>query len=247
VRAHTLLLFLSGAVVWVAYGCGGESETRASRSGAGPGASGQSGVGKGGTAGKGGAAAGHGGGILETRGGSSGTSGGGGDSGSMDISGAPSGGSAAESGTGLGGGGRGGTSGRGGSGGKGGTSGQGGTEVVGGAGSGCWSEPGWGGEPFDHCCIGDDWGFNDEYYATSANSCGEPRSCDVGIGLHECQDDPRFYMVNSRCCADGHPGDAVLNEMAQQLHHRFGIEHATIQIELADTDEACVLTPEHVV
>jgi cobalt-zinc-cadmium efflux system protein len=45
----------------------------------------------------------------------------------------------------------------------------------------------------------------------------------------------------------GHPGDAVLSAMAQQLHHRFGIEHATIQIELADTDEACVLTPEHVV
>ena len=46
---------------------------------------------------------------------------------------------------------------------------------------------------------------------------------------------------------DGHPGDAVLNEMAQQLHHRFGIQHATIQIELADSDEACALTPEHVV
>jgi cobalt-zinc-cadmium efflux system protein len=46
---------------------------------------------------------------------------------------------------------------------------------------------------------------------------------------------------------DGHPGDATLNAMAQQLHHRFGIQHATIQIELADTDEACVLTPEHVV
>jgi len=45
----------------------------------------------------------------------------------------------------------------------------------------------------------------------------------------------------------GHPGDAVLNEMAQQLHHRFGIQHATIQIELADSDEACALTPEHVV
>ncbi len=45
----------------------------------------------------------------------------------------------------------------------------------------------------------------------------------------------------------GHPGDAALNEMAQQLHHRFGIQHATIQIELADTDEACALTPEHVV
>ena len=45
----------------------------------------------------------------------------------------------------------------------------------------------------------------------------------------------------------GHPGDIVLNEMAQQLHHRFGIQHATIQIELADSDEACALTPEHVV
>jgi cobalt-zinc-cadmium efflux system protein len=45
----------------------------------------------------------------------------------------------------------------------------------------------------------------------------------------------------------GHPGDTVLNEMAQQLHRRFGIQHATIQIELADSDEACALTPEHVV
>jgi cobalt-zinc-cadmium efflux system protein len=46
---------------------------------------------------------------------------------------------------------------------------------------------------------------------------------------------------------EGHPGDAVLNAIVQQLHHSFGIEHATIQIELADTDEACALTPEHVV
>jgi cobalt-zinc-cadmium efflux system protein len=45
----------------------------------------------------------------------------------------------------------------------------------------------------------------------------------------------------------GHPGDAVLNGMAEQLHHRFGIEHATIQIELADADQICALTPEHVV
>jgi cobalt-zinc-cadmium efflux system protein len=45
----------------------------------------------------------------------------------------------------------------------------------------------------------------------------------------------------------GHPGDAMLNGIAQQLDHRFGIHHATIQIELADTEEACLLTPEHVV
>jgi len=45
----------------------------------------------------------------------------------------------------------------------------------------------------------------------------------------------------------GHPGDAVLGRTAEELHDRFGIVHTTIQIELADTDEACVLTPEHVV
>jgi Co/Zn/Cd efflux system component len=47
--------------------------------------------------------------------------------------------------------------------------------------------------------------------------------------------------------SSGHPDDAALNRMAQQLHHRSGIQHATIQIELADSDEVCVLAPEHVV
>jgi cobalt-zinc-cadmium efflux system protein len=45
----------------------------------------------------------------------------------------------------------------------------------------------------------------------------------------------------------GHPGDAVLSQAARELEARFGIHHTTIQIELADTDEACALTPEHVV
>jgi len=45
----------------------------------------------------------------------------------------------------------------------------------------------------------------------------------------------------------GHPGDAILSRIAHELRHRFGIAHTTIQIELADTDETCVLTPEHVV
>lgn len=45
----------------------------------------------------------------------------------------------------------------------------------------------------------------------------------------------------------GHPGDAVLTQVARELEHRFGIHHTTIQIELADTDEVCALTPEHVV
>jgi len=45
----------------------------------------------------------------------------------------------------------------------------------------------------------------------------------------------------------GHPGDAALGAIAHELHGRFGIAHATIQIELADSGEICVLTPEHVV
>jgi cobalt-zinc-cadmium efflux system protein len=45
----------------------------------------------------------------------------------------------------------------------------------------------------------------------------------------------------------GHPGDAALNAITHELHTRFGIVHATIQIELADSDQTCALTPEHVV
>lgn len=45
----------------------------------------------------------------------------------------------------------------------------------------------------------------------------------------------------------GHPGDAFLEGAAAELHARFGIAHATLQIEIADTGEACKLTPEHVV
>ena len=42
----------------------------------------------------------------------------------------------------------------------------------------------------------------------------------------------------------GHPGDAALNGMAHELHAHFGIAHATLQIELADTDEICAQTPK---
>jgi cobalt-zinc-cadmium efflux system protein len=45
----------------------------------------------------------------------------------------------------------------------------------------------------------------------------------------------------------GHPGDAALGRLVRELDERFGIHHATIQIELADSDEICALTPESVV
>jgi cobalt-zinc-cadmium efflux system protein len=45
----------------------------------------------------------------------------------------------------------------------------------------------------------------------------------------------------------GHPGDAALGHITRELEQRFGIHHATIQIELGDSDEVCALTPESVV
>lgn len=45
----------------------------------------------------------------------------------------------------------------------------------------------------------------------------------------------------------GHPGDAVLAQIADALHARFAIEHATIQVETGDPEHPCVLVPDHVV
>jgi cobalt-zinc-cadmium efflux system protein len=44
----------------------------------------------------------------------------------------------------------------------------------------------------------------------------------------------------------GHPGDAFLHELAEALEHRFGIDHATVQIEI-DPTRACALAPDEVV
>lgn len=45
---------------------------------------------------------------------------------------------------------------------------------------------------------------------------------------------------------DGHPGDAFLHQANNGLRQRFGISHATLQIEHGD-GEACALSPENVV
>jgi cobalt-zinc-cadmium efflux system protein len=44
----------------------------------------------------------------------------------------------------------------------------------------------------------------------------------------------------------GHPGDEVLAQLAHELHERFGIGHATVQVEV-DEQVACALEPDHVV
>jgi cobalt-zinc-cadmium efflux system protein len=45
----------------------------------------------------------------------------------------------------------------------------------------------------------------------------------------------------------GHPGDACLADVAGALQKRFGIEHATIQVETGDPAHPCVLVPDTVV
>jgi cobalt-zinc-cadmium efflux system protein len=45
----------------------------------------------------------------------------------------------------------------------------------------------------------------------------------------------------------GHPGDAFLHSACHEIEHRFGIHHATLQIEVADTALSCALEPDHVV
>jgi cobalt-zinc-cadmium efflux system protein len=45
----------------------------------------------------------------------------------------------------------------------------------------------------------------------------------------------------------GHPGDACLSDVATALRKRFGIEHATIQVETGDPAHPCVLVPDSVV
>jgi len=44
----------------------------------------------------------------------------------------------------------------------------------------------------------------------------------------------------------GHPGDVFLHDLAEELKHRFGIDHPTLQIEV-DPNRACALAPDEVV
>jgi cobalt-zinc-cadmium efflux system protein len=43
----------------------------------------------------------------------------------------------------------------------------------------------------------------------------------------------------------GHPGDDFLAHVSQELHHHFHIEHSTLQIELADAPQSCMLNCDH--
>ena len=44
----------------------------------------------------------------------------------------------------------------------------------------------------------------------------------------------------------GHPDDAFMGKVSDELEHKFGISHATLQSELG-TEEDCALEPAEVV
>ena len=46
---------------------------------------------------------------------------------------------------------------------------------------------------------------------------------------------------------DGHPGDHFIAQVANELRQRFGVGHATIQLEIGDKQHPCALAPDHVV
>ena len=46
---------------------------------------------------------------------------------------------------------------------------------------------------------------------------------------------------------EGHPSDRFIAEVADELRGRFGIGHATIQVETGDELHPCALAPDHVV
>ncbi len=45
----------------------------------------------------------------------------------------------------------------------------------------------------------------------------------------------------------GHPGDRYIARIGEELRQRYGLGHATIQVETGDGAEPCALAPDHVV
>ena len=70
-------------------------------------------------------------------------------------------------------------------------------------------------------------------------------------GLHDLHIWPMSTTETALTChlvmPAGHPGDAALALIAEELAHRFGIVHATLQVETGDPTHACALAPDHVV
>jgi cobalt-zinc-cadmium efflux system protein len=70
------------------------------------------------------------------------------------------------------------------------------------------------------------------------------------VGVHDLHIWPMSTTETALTChcmlPGGHPGDEFLARIADELRTRFGIGHATIQIEV-DEGNRCALAPDHAV
>jgi cobalt-zinc-cadmium efflux system protein len=70
------------------------------------------------------------------------------------------------------------------------------------------------------------------------------------VGVHDLHIWPMSTTETALTChlvmPEGHPGDAFIAKVAQELRNEFGISHTTIQIERGDAD-VCDLEPDHIV
>ncbi len=99
--------------------------------------------------------------------------------------------------------------------------------------------------------------------ATRLSLAGVPDGVDRGTvesylralpGVSEVHDLHIWAMSTTQTALTVHlvrPGagldDHLLQDVCHQLEHRFGIAHATVQVEAGDTGKACTLAPDHVV
>ena len=70
------------------------------------------------------------------------------------------------------------------------------------------------------------------------------------VGVHDLHIWPMSTTETALTChlvmPKGHPGDAFIAKVAQELLHEFGISHTTLQIERGDAD-VCDLEPDYIV
>ena len=75
-------------------------------------------------------------------------------------------------------------------------------------------------------------------------------SCPGVCAIHDLHVWPMSTTETALTChmviLDGHPGDEALHKISDELKHRFGISHATIQVEITN-DANCILAHEHAV
>ena len=78
--------------------------------------------------------------------------------------------------------------------------------------------------------------------------------CAADVGVSEVHDLHIWAMSTTEVALTAHLvrpdagiDDALLARAASELEHRFGIGHATLQIELGQPGYVCALAPAHVV